>query len=268
MKKRPNCVLTIAGVDPSGGAGIAADLKTIGAHGCYGMCAVTALTAQNTTGVFGVRGVDASFVAEQVRRIFDDIPPDAVKIGMTGSAAVTRAVAEVLREVGAKRVVCDPVMVATSGGKLLETDAVDALWELFAQAAIITPNISEAEALCGEAVNDHSGMERAATTIRRRIGEGPAILIKGGHLDCEDLLLTEEGPIWLHGRRVETKNSHGTGCTLSSAIACNLCDTPLLESVRRAKRYVEGALGAGLELGAGSGPLDHFYDVTYNSDKS
>lgn len=256
---RRDCVLTVAGVDPSGGAGVAADLKTFSAHGCYGMCAVTALTAQNTRGVYGVRTVEPEFVAEQIRRVFEDIPPDACKVGMTGSAEVTRAVARTLREVGARRIVCDPVMVATSGGRLLEPGALDALWELIGLCELVTPNLPEAEALAEMEIADLDGMERAARVIRERAGGGPAVLIKGGHLDCTDLLLLGEETEVLRGRRIETGNTHGTGCTLSSAIACGLCRYPLREAVERAKRYLEGALAAGLELGGGSGPVDHLW---------
>lgn len=256
-------VLTIAGSDCSGGAGVQADLKTMAAHKVYGMSAITALTAQNTTGVFGVLEASPEFVAQQIDCVFDDIRPDAVKIGMVSSAAIISAIAARLKAFDARNVVVDPVMVATSGSRLLDEDATDALrGELLPLGTVITPNIPEAETLCGFAIADHDDMERAAR--RLAAGLGGAVLIKGGHLtDCADDLLFSEGrPVWLNSPRLGNPNTHGTGCTLSSAIACNLAvGRSVEESVRRAKAYVTGALRAGLNLGRGPGPLDHAWAV-------
>lgn len=256
-------VLTIAGSDCSGGAGVQADLKTMAAHKVYGMSAITALTAQNTTGVFGVLEASPEFVAQQIDCVFDDIRPDAVKIGMVSSAAIISVIAARLKAFGASNIVVDPVMVATSGSRLLDEDATDALrGELLPLGTVITPNIPEAEALCGFAIADHDDMERAAR--RLAAGLGGAVLIKGGHLtDCADDLLFSEGrPVWLNSPRLDNPNTHGTGCTLSSAIACNLAvGRSVEESVRRAKAYVTGALRAGLNLGRGSGPLDHGWAI-------
>lgn len=256
-------VLTIAGSDCSGGAGVQADLKTMAAHKVYGMSAITALTAQNTTGVFGVLEASPEFVAQQIDCVFDDIRPDAVKIGMVSSAAIISAIAARLKAFGASNIVVDPVMVATSGSRLLDEDATDALrGELLPLGTVITPNIPEAEALCGFAIADHDDMERAAR--RLAAGLGGAVLIKGGHLtDCADDLLFSEGRlVWLNSPRLDNPNTHGTGCTLSSAIACNLAvGRSVEESVRRAKAYVTGALRAGLNLGRGPGPLDHAWAI-------
>lgn len=256
-------VLTIAGSDCSGGAGVQADLKTMTAHKVYGMSAITALTAQNTTGVFGVLEASPEFVAQQVDCVFDDIRPDAVKIGMVSSAAIISAIAARLRKFDARNIVVDPVMVATSGSRLLDEDATAALrGELLPLGTVITPNIPEAEALCGFAIVDHGDMERAARHLAS--GLGGAVLIKGGHLtDCaDDLLLSEGRLVWLNSPRLDNPNTHGTGCTLSSAIACNLAmGRSVEESVRRAKAYVTGALQAGLNLGRGSGPLDHGWAI-------
>ncbi|RKJ76456.1 MULTISPECIES: bifunctional hydroxymethylpyrimidine kinase/phosphomethylpyrimidine kinase [unclassified Pyramidobacter] len=256
-------VLTIAGSDCSGGAGVQADLKTMAAHKVYGMSAITALTAQNTTGVFGVLEASPEFVAQQIDCVFDDIRPDAVKIGMVSSAAIISTIAARLKAFGARNVVVDPVMVATSGSRLLDEDATGALrGELLPLGTVITPNIPEAEALCGFAIADHGDMERAAR--RLAAGLGGAVLIKGGHLtDCaDDLLLSEGRLVWLNSPRLDNPNTHGTGCTLSSAIACHLAmGRGVEESVRRAKAYVTGALRAGLDLGRGSGPLDHAWAV-------
>ena len=233
--------LTIAGSDSSGGAGIQADLKTMTAHGVYGMTAITALTAQNTTGVTDILVVPLAFLAAQLDAVFTDIPPDAVKIGMVADAALIRVIAEKLDEYHAQNVVLDPVMVATSGARLISEDAVEALVSLLLpRASIITPNIPEAE--------------RAHT----------AVLMKGGHCvdDANDLLVDGAGARWFEGRRIATTNTHGTGCTLSSAIAANLARGMTLDiAVERAKAYISGALAAGLDLGAGSGPLAHGFDL-------
>ncbi|MDR3085176.1 MAG: bifunctional hydroxymethylpyrimidine kinase/phosphomethylpyrimidine kinase [Christensenellaceae bacterium] len=252
-------VLTIAGSDSSGGAGIQADLKTIAAHRMYGMSAITALTAQNTMGVFGIRETEPSFVAQQIDAVFSDILPDAVKIGMVSSAGIIAAIAERLRHYGAEKVVLDPVMVSTSGNKLLLDDARGALVrELFPLASVVTPNIPEAELLSGLAIRGREGMLRAAELIAKKT-QG-AVLVKGGHAagDAADLLFERGEGYWLEGERVNNPNTHGTGCTLSSAVACNLAaGLSLRESARLAKTYLTGALKAMLDLGHGSGPLDH-----------
>ena len=259
-------VLSIAGSDCSGGAGIQADIKTITMHGVYAMSAITALTAQNTTGVYGVQETSPDFLQKQLDCVFTDIFPDAVKIGMVGSAALVGVIAAALKKYGARHVVLDPVMVATSGGRLMMEGTPAALKEqLFPLAEIITPNIPEAEALSGIAIESREDMSRAADKIARSY-DG-AVLIKGGHLaaTADDLLFAGGVPLWLKGERVETQNTHGTGCTLSSAIASNLAlGYPLAVSVERAKRYVAQALAAGLNLGGGNGPLNHM--VTLNSN--
>lgn len=258
-------VLSIAGSDPSGGAGVQADLKTIAAHMLYGECVLTALTAQNTTGVQGVLDVPAGFVASQLDSVFEDVPPDAVKVGMVSSAAAVRAVAEGLARHGARNVVVDPVMVATSGGALLEGDALGPLKEeLLPLADVVTPNLPEAAALAGMdgEPRDVEGMVEAARAVAR-LTRG-AVLVKGGHLgegaDAVDVLLAPGAPepVVIGGPRVATRNTHGTGCTLSSAIACGLAEGLGVEqAVRRAKRYLTACLASGLDLGRGPGPLDH-----------
>ena len=255
--------LTIAGSDSSGGAGIQADLKTMTAHGVYGMSAVTALTAQNTTGVTDILAVPPAFLAAQLDAVFADIPPDAVKIGMVADAALIHVIAEKLDEYDAKNVVVDPVMVATSGARLISEDAVEALVsELLPRAALITPNILEAEVLADMAITDRTAMTAAAARIHERTHA--AVLMKGGHSvdDATDLLVDDTGARWFEGRRIATSNTHGTGCTLSSAIASNLArgiDTDT--AVAQAKAYLSGALAAGLDLGHGSGPLAHGFDL-------
>lgn len=254
-------VLTIAGSDSSGGAGIQADIKTITAHKMYAMSAITALTAQNTTGVYGVLDTSPEFVAKQLDCIFTDIVPDAVKIGMVSNSEIIRTIASKLKEYGASNVVVDPVMVSTSGSKLLSDEALNALTKiLLPLGTLITPNIPEAEVLCGFSIEDKEGMEKAAEQIARRLDT--AILIKGGHLSdtASDLLYENGNSTWFEHPRVENPNTHGTGCTLSSAIACNLADgRGLAESVKQAKEYLTGALNAKLDLGKGSGPLDHTF---------
>ena len=255
--------LTIAGSDSSGGAGIQADLKTMTAHGVYGMSAVTALTAQNTMGVTDILAVPPAFLAAQLDAVFADIPPDAVKIGMVADAALIHVIAEKLDEYDAKNVVVAPVMVATSGARLISEDAVEALVsELLPRAALITPNIPEAEVLADMAITDRTAMTAAAARIHERTHA--AVLMKGGHSvdDANDLLVDDTGARWFEGRRIATSNTHGTGCTLSSAIASNLArgiDTD--SAVAQAKAYLSGALAAGLDLGHGSGPLAHTFDL-------
>lgn len=252
-------ILTIAGSDSSGGAGIQTDLKTIAAHGAYGMSVITALTAQNTLGVRSIQGVTPEMVRDQLDCVFEDIRPDAVKIGMVGQADVIMAIAEGLRYHRAPSVVVDPVMVSTSGSRLLAQEALEALTtHLLPMAALITPNIPEAEVLWGRKITDRTEMEQAASDLAARFG--CPVLLKGGHgrNTANDLLCVGESLRWIEGVRINNPNTHGTGCTLSSAIACNLgSGMGLEESVRAAKDYLTGALKAMLDLGQGSGPLDH-----------
>ena len=259
MKK----ILTIAGSDSSGGAGIQADIKTITVHKMYAMSAITALTAQNTTGVYGVMEATPEFVGQQLDCIFSDIRPDAVKIGMVSNAAIIEAIAAKLLEYKAGNIVVDPVMVSTSGSKLLNDDAVETLKSrLFPIAAVITPNVPEAECLSGSTIENKADMLRAAKLIARLVKH--SVLVKGGHLpdSADDLLFTDGRAVWLDAPKVDNPNTHGTGCTLSSAIACNLAaGFSVEESVRNAKDFITGALKAGLDLGKGSGPLNHMYKI-------
>lgn len=253
--------LSIAGSDCSGGAGIQADLKTMTMNGVYAMSAITALTAQNTTGVTGIMEVTPAFLKQQIDMIFTDIRPDAVKIGMVSGAGLIEAIAERLRYYQADNIVVDPVMVATSGACLLESDALDTLkQELLPLAAVITPNIPEGEILSGMRIQTEEDMTVAA----KQIGDayGCAVLLKGGHNvnDANDLLYAKGELKWFHGKRIDNPNTHGTGCTLSSAIASNLAKGYDLEtSVRSAKDYISGALSAMLDLGHGSGPMNHAF---------
>ena len=253
--------LTIAGSDSSGGAGIQADIKTMTANGVFAMSAITALTAQNTTGVTAIFDTTPQFLAQQLDAVFTDIYPDAVKIGMVSSAPLIDTIAERLHFYGAKHIVVDPVMVATSGAKLLREDAVEALCRhLLPLAAVLTPNIPEAEVLSGICIRSSEDMVRAAEIISREYG--CAVLCKGGHRlnDANDLLYRDGGFCWFMGRRIDNPNTHGTGCTLSSAIASNLAKGYDLETaVRRAKAYISGALAAMLDLGHGSGPMNHAF---------
>ena len=255
--------LTIAGSDSSGGAGIQADIKTMTANGVYAMSAVTALTAQNTTGVYGILESTPEFLANQLDCIFTDIFPDAVKTGMVSSTGLIEVIADKLKQYKAKNIVVDPVMVATSGSRLISQEAVDALKELLLPlATVLTPNIPEAEVLSGLTISGPADMEKAAQAIGEAYG--CAVLCKGGHdlNDANDLLWRDGTCKWFHGRRIDNPNTHGTGCTLSSAIASNLakgCD--LDTAVERAKAYLSGALAAMLDLGAGQGPMDHLFDL-------
>ena len=255
--------LTIAGSDSSGGAGIQADIKTMTAHGVYAMSAITALTAQNTTGVTDILESTPEFLAEQLDCVFTDIFPDAVKTGMVSSTALIEVIAAKLRQYGARNIVVDPVMVATSGSRLISEDAVGALCEhLLPLATVLTPNIPEAELLSGMEIKDAGGMERAARAISERYG--CAVLCKGGHQinDADDLLWRNGAGRWFLGKRIATSNTHGTGCTLSSAIASELAKGLDLDgAVERAKAYISGALSAMLDLGHGSGPMDHMFDL-------
>lgn len=250
-------VLSIAGSDSSGGAGIQADLKTMLALGVYGMTAITALTAQNTTEVREVQLATPDFLAQEIEAVFDDIRPDAVKIGMLGSAELTMVVAEELEHYTAENVVFDPVMVATSGASLAG-DAVAAMAELMGLAVLVTPNVAELAALTGMEVSDRRSCERAACQLASHYNV--SVLAKGGHLagDADDLLITPDLRAWLPGERIANPNTHGTGCTLSSAIAAELAlGHELVEAVRLAKDYLTQAIAADLDMGHGSGPLDH-----------
>lgn len=256
--------LTIAGSDSSGGAGIQADLKTMIANGVYAMSAITALTAQNTTGVQGIFEVSPEFLKEQIDSVFTDIRPDAVKIGMVSSTGLIKAIAEKLRQYEAENIVVDPVMVATSGSKLISDDAIDSLKEfLLPLATVLTPNIPEAEVLSGMPIKSAEDMIEAAKAISENYH--CAVLVKGGHQlnDANDLLYRNGDYHWFNGKRIDNPNTHGTGCTLSSAIASNLAKGCSLDTaVERAKAYISGALGAMLNLGSGSGPMDHGFDIS------
>ena len=260
MKK----VLTIAGSDCSGGAGIQADIKTMTAHKVYAMSVITALTAQNTIGVTGIMEVTPEFLAQQLDSIFTDIRPDAVKIGMVSSSALIQVIAEKLKEYKAKNIVVDPVMVATSGSKLISDDAIETLKTcLMPLSSILTPNIPEAEVLAEMKVETEEEMILAAKKISETFH--CAVLCKGGHQlnDANDLLYRDGEYKWFHGKRIQNPNTHGTGCTLSSAIASNLAKGYSMdESVKRAKDYISEALEAMLDLGKGSGPMKHCFNIT------
>lgn len=259
MKK----VLTIAGSDCSGGAGIQADIKTITVHKKYAMSAITALTAQNTTGVYGIMDVTPEFLANQLDCIFTDIRPDAVKIGMVSNSELIKIIVAKLKEYDMKNIVVDPVMVSTSRHKLLSDEAMDSLInDLLPIATVITPNLYEAELLCGMEIKTEEEMAVAAKKIIPNLNG--AVLIKGGHLseDAVDHLYSNGEEHWFRTERIDNPNTHGTGCTLSSAIACNLADgLTLEESVRNAKDYLTGALKVQFDLGKGSGPLQHNYKL-------
>ena len=256
-------VLSIAGSDCSGGAGIQADIKTMTLNGVYAMSAVTALTAQNTTGVRAIEEVSPDFLKAQLDAVFEDIYPDAVKIGMVASKELIISIAERLKHYNAGNIVVDPVMVATSGSALLKTDAIDALIkDLFPISSVITPNIPEAEVLSGMKILNEEDMVTAAKMIG--LEKGCAVLIKGGHSvnDATDILYSDGEISFFKGKRIDNPNTHGTGCTLSSAIASNLAKGySMKESVKRAKDYISGALSANLDLGKGSGPMDHAFDL-------
>ena len=261
MKKKT--ALTIAGSDSGGGAGIQADIKTMTVNGVFAMSAITALTAQNTTGVTDILNSTPEFLAHQLDAVFTDIYPDAVKIGMVSSAELIQVIADKLTEYDAKNIVVDPVMVATSGARLISDDAISVLKEkLLPLALLSTPNIPEAEVLSGMEIHSPEDMEKAAGRIYDEFG--CTVLLKGGHdlNDANDLLCTGDGLRWFKGKRIDNPNTHGTGCTLSSAIASNLAKGMSLEdSVDQAKRYISGALAAMLDLGKGKGPMDHAFAV-------
>lgn len=256
--------LTIAGSDCSGGAGIQADLKTMTMNGVYAMSAITALTAQNTTGVRGVQEVTPDFLVQQIDAVFEDIRPDAVKIGMVSSGDLIKVISERLSKYNAENIVLDTVMVATSGARLISEDAIDTLKEhLIPLATLITPNIPEAQVLADMTIHSEDDMLCAAEKIGKEYS--CAVLLKGGHSinDANDLLYRDGSYKWFKGKRIDNPNTHGTGCTLSSAIAANLakgCD--LDTSVQRAKDYISGALSYMLDLGEGSGPMNHAFDLT------
>ena len=255
--------LTIAGSDCSGGAGIQADLKTMTMNGVYAMSAITALTAQNTTGVRAIQDSTPDFLKQQLDAIFEDIYPDAVKIGMVASSELIRVIADSLRYYDAKNVVVDPVMVASAGSSLIKQEAVQTLIkELLPISILVTPNIPEAQVLSGLTIENKEDMVIAA----KHIGDKYhcAVLLKGGHSinDANDLLYANGELHWFEGKRIHNPNTHGTGCTLSSAIASNLAKGyTLSESVHRAKDYISGALAAMLDLGEGSGPMNHAFDL-------
>ena len=259
-----NTALTIAGSDSCGGAGIQADIKTMTANGVYAMSAITALTAQNTTGVSDIYEVSPEFLQAQLKAIFEDITPDAIKIGMVSSSDLIKTIAKSLKEYNGKNIVLDPVMVATSGAKLISDDAISTLKEyLIPLATVITPNIPEAEVLSNMEIHNEEEMIKAAAVISEKYD--CAVLCKGGHSinDANDLLFQKgKEPVWFHGKRIDNPNTHGTGCTLSSAIASNLAKGRDLEtSVRYAKNYISGALAAMLDLGKGSGPMNHAFAI-------
>ena len=256
--------LTIAGSDCSGGAGIQADLKTMTMNGVYAMSVITALTAQNTTGVRGVQEVTPVFLVQQIDAVFEDIRPDAVKIGMVSSGDLIKVISERLSKFNAENIVLDTVMVATSGARLISEDAIDTLKEhLIPLATLITPNIPEAQVLADMTIHSEDDMLCAAEKIGKEYS--CAVLLKGGHSinDANDLLYRDGSYKWFKGKRIDNPNTHGTGCTLSSAIAANLakgCD--LDTSVQRAKDYISGALSYMLDLGEGAGPMNHAFDLT------
>ena len=256
--------LTIAGSDSSGGAGIQADIKTMTMNGVYAMSVITALTAQNTLGVRAISDSTPDFLREQLNAVFEDIFPDSVKIGMVSSSELICVIADRLKFYNAKNIVVDPVMVATSGNSLIKTDAIRTLAsKLLPMATVVTPNIFEAEVLSGMKIFSKEYMIKAATNIGEKYGCG--VLLKGGHSinNADDLLYENGSFIWLCGKRINNPNTHGTGCTLSSAIASYLAKGfTLYESVKNAKKYISEALEYGLNLGKGSGPLNHAYKIT------
>lgn len=255
--------LTIAGSDSSGGAGIQADLKTMTVNGVYAMSVITALTAQNTQGVTGILDVSPEFITEQMEAVFTDIYPDAIKIGMVSSSEIVEAIAASLEKYQAKNIVLDPVMVATSGAKLLKEEAMDSLINrLIPLADVITPNIPEGEILAGMEITNEEQMIKAAEKIGKKYD--CAVLLKGGHRvnDANDLLYRDGEFKWFRSERIDNPNTHGTGCTLSSAIGANLAKGyDIDQAIEKAKDYLTGALRAGLDLGKGSGPLMHNYKI-------
>lgn len=255
--------LTIAGSDSSGGAGIQADIKTMTCNGVYAMSAITALTAQNTAGVTAIQEVSPDFLKEQIKDVITDIFPDAVKTGMVSSSALIRVIAGSIKEFNLKNIVVDPVMIATSGAKLISDEAIETLEkELLPLSTVITPNIPEAQVLSGSKITSEKEMQDAAKIISKKFS--CAVLVKGGHNlnDANDFLFDGSEGTWFYGKRIDNQNTHGTGCTLSSAIASNLAKGfSLPQSVKNAKDYISGALEAMLDLGKGSGPLMHNWNL-------
>ncbi|WP_300748077.1 bifunctional hydroxymethylpyrimidine kinase/phosphomethylpyrimidine kinase [uncultured Brachyspira sp.] len=262
-------VLSIAGTDPSGGAGIQADLKTMTMNGVFAMSAITALVAQNTTGVKKIMEIPPEFLGAQIDAVFEDIPPNAVKIGMVASSSLIKKIAERLRFYKARNIVIDPVMVSTSGDRLISEDAVDTLKTyLLTLADLVTPNIPEAEILSGMSIRNQKDIESAAKQISNAFG--CAVLLKGGHNinDANDYLYTDSAGTWFYGIYIDNPNTHGTGCTLSSAIASNLAKGfNLSASIQRSKNYLSGALMAMLNLGHGRGPMQHNFNLTGEFEK-
>ncbi len=255
MKK----VLTVAGSDCSGGAGIQADIKTITMHKLYAMSVITAVTAQNTKGVTDVENITPFLVGQQLDAVFCDIFPDSVKTGMVSSVEIIEKIADKFKEYDAKNIVVDPVMVSTSGHRLISEDAVETvIKKLMPLARVVTPNLSEAEVISGIKINDRESMVKGAKIIAEKIKT--SVLLKGGHLDGTDLLYENGEATWLFGKKINNPNTHGTGCTLSSAIACNLAEgQSLKDAVKNAKKYLTGAISAKLDIGKGRGPLMHNY---------
>lgn len=255
--------LTIAGSDSSGGAGIQADIKTMIVNGVYAMSVITTLTAQNTMGVKGILEIDRDFIGLQLDCVFEDIMPDAIKIGMVTSKETVEIIAEKLKHYDAKNIVVDPVMVSTSGSDLIKKHAIDVLKnELFPLASLITPNIIEAKALTGLSINDKDDMVNAAEILHDKYLCG--VLIKGGHMEgnSDDLLYYDKKTVWFRSKRIDNPNTHGTGCTLSSAIASNLAKGfSIEESVGKAKDYITQAIKSGLDIGKGRGPLNHGFNI-------
>jgi len=262
--KSMKTVLTIAGSDSSGGAGVQADIKTMTMHGVYAMSAITALTAQNTLGVRAILDSTPDFLRKQLDAVFEDIFPDSVKIGMVSSSELIEVIAERLKFYGAKNIVVDPVMVATSGSSLMKTDAIETLCAvLLPLATVVTPNIHEAEVLSDMVIRNREDMMTAAKYIEEKYG--CFVMLKGGHSinDADDLLCENGSLIWFNGKRIDNPNTHGTGCTLSSAIASNLAKGfTLKESIKKAKEYIKEALCEEIDLGKGSGPLKHNFGLT------
>ena len=255
--------LTIAGSDSSGGAGIQADIKTITCNGVFATSAITSLTAQNTTGVFAIFDATADFLKEQIKAVAEDIFPDAVKIGMTSNSEIIKTIAECIKTYNFKNIVLDPVMVSTSGSKLITDEAIQTLkTELFPLATLITPNIPEAQIISGLKIESKNDMEKAAKSIFDQYGT--AVLLKGGHSTCDanDFLYSAQEKCWFSSKRIKNPNTHGTGCTLSSAITANLAKGfSLSRAIKNAKKYLTRALKANLDLGKGSGPLMHNWNV-------
>ncbi len=264
FKTKMKTALTIAGSDSSGGAGVQADIKTMTMNGVYAMSVVTALTAQNTLGVRAILDSTPEFLKAQLDAVFEDIFPDSVKIGMVSSSELIDVIADRLKFYNAKNIVVDPVMVATSGSALIKTDAIKTLVErLLPLATLVTPNIPEAEILSDMKIGNKDDMIKAAEYIEKRCG--CSVLLKGGHSinDANDLLCENGRLVWFDGKKIDNPNTHGTGCTLSSAIASNLAKgLNLAESVKKAKEYISDSLAAGLDLGQGSGPMKHNFIIS------